>query len=623
MLTLTVATMILATLNASPAANASVVNDPMSPNPEPSSRLPLPGQGPTPNAQRRAAGASRFRVVTRDGCAWLEGADGKPFWSLGVCCVTPGQDFDKYDPAKPEYAGFRYYENGPAWAKAACARLQDWGFDTIGAWSDLDLLKPELAPAMHVMPVIHMGSTAGAPWRDMWDPKVVADMEACAKAVIDPAKKDPRIVGYFSDNEMGWWEGALLEWAFKGAGTRAHFVEVLNRRYTRWSDVLRDFDAVGAASVDDLRTKGRLYLHPGGHGMAAVQEYVGVLAERYYSLCDSIIKKLDPGALFLGDRYISNFYPEVARAAGRYVDVVSTNLNADWSDGSFARFYLPALFQATGKPILISEYYFAAMDNRSGNKNDSSGFPTVQTQRERAEGFLATTQKLVHTPYVVGAHWFQYTDEPKFGRPDGENYDMGLVDIDDKPYDELTAAAKSVDPNEARSHLGQLSPKQTLSPGGRCFVTADNAEAPYLNPAVRSDLRHWPRDRAFVPPAVPANRADLYEAWDERGLWLAVYWYEDRFAESFYKGGKLPQEAHARFHVKTGTADLDIDLDDPKAVAHRAEDGVRVTAFVFIPAAELGAAAIRSGARVRVDATLTTRSDAYTERWSIDSTLAR
>ena len=43
-------------------------------------------------------------------------------------------------------------------------------------------------------------------------------------------------------------------------------------------------------------------------------------------------------ALILGDRYQSFYYPEVARACGHYVDAVSTNLNAPWSDGSFARF---------------------------------------------------------------------------------------------------------------------------------------------------------------------------------------------------------------------------------------------------------------------------------------------
>ena len=34
-------------------------------------------------------------------------------------------------------------------------------------------------------------------------------------------------------------------------------------------------------------------------------------------------------------------------------------------------------------------------------------------------------------------HWFQYYDHPKGGRPDGEDYDFGLVDINDRPYRRL------------------------------------------------------------------------------------------------------------------------------------------------------------------------------------------
>ena len=84
-------------------------------------------------------------------------------------------------------------------------------------------------------------------------------------------------------------------------------------------------------------------------------------------------------ALILGDRYQSFYYPEVARACGRYVDAVSSNLNASWNDGSFARFYLETLHRLTGKQLLIGEFYMCARDNRSGNKNDRGVFPVVAT----------------------------------------------------------------------------------------------------------------------------------------------------------------------------------------------------------------------------------------------------
>jgi hypothetical protein len=111
---------------------------------------------------------------------------------------------------------------------------------------------------------------------------------------------------------------------------------------------------------------------------------------------------------------------------------VSANLNAGWNDGSFARFYLETLHALTGRPVFISEFYMVARENRSGNEN-KPGFPVVDTQRERVAGFHRTLETLLRMPYVVGADWFQYYDEPTHGRADGENYSFGLVDIHNQP----------------------------------------------------------------------------------------------------------------------------------------------------------------------------------------------
>ena len=44
---------------------------------------------------------------------------------------------------------------------------------------------------------------------------------------------------------------------------------------------------------------------------------------------------------------------------------------------------------------------------------------------------------------MIGVHWFQYADEPTGGRADGEDYDFGLVDIDDRPYGKLIRALRA------------------------------------------------------------------------------------------------------------------------------------------------------------------------------------
>ena len=46
-------------------------------------------------------------------------------------------------------------------------------------------------------------------------------------------------------------------------------------------------------------------------------------------------------------------------------------------------------------------------------------------------------------PAFIGTSWFQWNDQPNTGRMDGENYNIGLVDVTDRPYAELIAAMKT------------------------------------------------------------------------------------------------------------------------------------------------------------------------------------
>src|SRR5262249_27588540 len=154
-----------------------------------------------------------------------------------------------------------------------------------------------------------------------------------------------------------------------------------------------------------------------------------------------------------------------------------------------------------------TEFYMCAMENRSGNKNSSGGFPIVQTQAERAAAFKAYVETVASKPFVVGAHWFQFSDEPQHGRGDGENYNMGLVDNDGKPYEELTKVCKNLDFSALRSRAAK--------------ETAGDITIPSKTIELGQPLKLWPRDRAFVPCSTPAPVSDLYAVWDSDALYLS------------------------------------------------------------------------------------------------------
>ncbi len=556
-----------------------------------------------------AAVAGGFQTAEIDGSWWFKSPQGTEFLSNGVCCISRGVSKEEWSDVNPGYAAHRLFHNDKAWADSAALRLKQFGFNTIGAWSDHEILGEK---EFYQTPVLHL-SAAGIPWVDPWSPTAEKEAYEAARKQIAEWKKLPHVIGYFSDNELGWWYGAMFEWTWKGeAGTpgRRKASEFFAEQYGSWQNLLKDFDPEGASSFEELAEKGRLYLRPGSDGLKSVRLWLGKVADRYYSLCRKIIKDLHPGALFLGDRYISGYYPEVVKAAGRHVDVLSTNLNADWPQGVFSPFYLQGLRDLAGKPILITEYYSAAMQNQSGNMNDSSGFPTLINQKQREESFKKQTEFLLRQPDIVGVHWFQYYDEPRHGRGDGENYNFGLVDIYGQSYKGLAKASlKALQPPKIRS-IDQPNRRKTI---------------PYLEAEKGRNLDLWPHWDAAMPRTDGEPRGDFFAAWNESGLYGAIYWNEDRFFENFYRDGKVPVSDHAVFELKTGGESLvkgtigaaeGPQLEGANILAFKS--GVRSWVIFRIHASRLNQAALSPGFKLPIEASLSTKGRLYSLKWQAD-----
>ena len=72
------------------------------------------------------------------------------------------------------------------------------------------------------------------------------------------------------------------------------------------------------------------------------------------------------------------------------------------------------------------------------------GLRPRKNAKEQAKAYIDYTESAIENPIVVGAHWFQWFDQPTTGRFDGENYAIGLVDICDTPNYELVKAVANV-----------------------------------------------------------------------------------------------------------------------------------------------------------------------------------
>jgi hypothetical protein len=472
-------------------------------------------------------------------------------------------------------------------------------------------------------PVLHVGSTCGVPWWDMWDSNIIARMHQVARDKILPLRDDPRLLGYYSDNEMGWWNAILFKMTLEQAptsGQRQRLIRLLRDIYADdWQLLLKDFDPEGVDSFEQLNQRGMLFLRPGSRGIRTYRRFLSLLAERYYALVREVIRTYDSRGLVMGDRYQSFYYPEVASAGRGQLDVASANLNAAWNDGTFPRFYLDTLHALCGRPVIVSEFYMAASENRSGNKNDQGTFPTVQTQKQRVAGARTTLGALLKIPYVVGADWFQYFDEPTHGRADGENYNFGLVDIRNEPYAPLTATFATL-------NLESLK-KMRHAPRDATDGIPHAPPNPLANFSVMQALKHWDREQGFVQPLSKFPLADLYVCWDSKTLYLGLY-AQDIAEEAYYRNKLIPEIDRAEWTVGIAGAPKPIRVrlgpggpalsDEPSTRALNLSGiylATRNIAALEIPAKHFGKRRLRGGDQVELTSTFYSHCRAEQVEW--------
>jgi hypothetical protein len=457
-------------------------------------------------------------VARVDGAAWLVTPCGDKFFSIGVN-VLDGGDKNPGARERNSYTWSSFYPSLDAWTGATRERLLAWGFNSAGSWS-----VPPAAIRLPSIPNLELGRNARFHWFDPFAPATEAEMLRQAERLTAPYRGSPWRIGYFSDNEVGWWNGALFNHYIKEPGTnrtKQRLIAMLGEHYgADWRRFAADWLAPpGVASFEALLVhEGELIrLKPGGHGIQAVRRWTGIIAERYYRLVRASLKSADPDALIFADRLPIYYDPVAVRAMAPHVDVITTNYNVDSPDGWLAPYFFDGLRRlAPDKPVLVAEWFFAAQDNRTGNVNNGH-LMTVRTQAERAAGAAQATRNFAADPAVLGLHWFQWHDHPPGGRSDGEDYNFGLVDYLDRPYGGLIQALAGANGEVAAIHGRAARPPTPAAPTAipKAQITVGDRS-----------LADWPKPHSLVR-GIEANEDEIpfgefHLAWDEAGLSLAL-----------------------------------------------------------------------------------------------------
>lgn len=354
------------------------------------------------------------------------------------------------------YAANLYRVDGKNWLDAwhtrTLDRLRAWGFNTIGNWSDDALGAARQLPYTRSINIF--GSYANVAsgydyWGRMPDPFDPRFVQAAEQAVVQATANvgdDPYLLGYFVDNELAWaGQGPQGRWGLATGTLRGDanspakqaFIAMLKKKYV---DPIKLGSAwnLPLASWDALETPGFVPPNPNEAHPAIAEDYstwLRLYADTYFRVVVEAIHRHDPHHLFLGGRFAVNT-PEAVAACAQYCDVVSFNVYADLPQHGFDT----AAMHAFDKPVLISEFHFGSDDRGPFGK----GVVSVWNESQRGEAYARFVAAAASDPNIVGAHWFQYTDQPVTGRLlDGENSHIGLVGVTDIPFGDFVEAVRA------------------------------------------------------------------------------------------------------------------------------------------------------------------------------------
>lgn len=399
------------------------------------------------SAARYDNGTGYFRVAQIDGKWWFVDPEGYLFLSVGVDCVGIGQggnirDLDKrkeiYKELPPDefsVRGRRAQLSFGAWnlqrrygenfeeeaSQMILKRMRRWGLNTIANWSDSKIYnRNEMA---FIVPMNDLGMDAELmSLCDTYNPDYKKQIEKSVSSFVKKFKGNPWLIGYFVSNEPAW----------------------INEEVRLCQIILDGKDR-------PIKHALKNFLEKNGDTEANRRSFILKSFDDFLGTVSDALKKYDPDHLNLGIRFgdPDTLGEDLLSICKNHFDVFSFNCYQLVPD----REMLDRAAKILDLPMIIGEYHFGTVD-----RGLAQSLWQVESEEQRGVAYRYYTENAYSHPNFVGTGYFQWCDQDITGRFDGENYNCGLVDVTDRPYQKLVESVSASSAILYEVHSGTTAP---------------------------------------------------------------------------------------------------------------------------------------------------------------------
>jgi hypothetical protein len=404
-----------------------------------------------------------FRVEKKNGKWWFVTPLGNVFFSLGIDgMMNPGQSIDPEVLQIREGCNLRknhfylsnlVYKYGEDyeqdWLGVTLARINEMGFNTVGKWSNLKLVRSlNDENAMPYVKVLKLASFLrmiprrgpGGDVPDVFDPRFDSKLAKALNSLCKDSRQDPWLLGYIVNNEQVWnWKlvGDIAALKAEKWPVKRKLISWLNEQYGSDIAGLGRIWGLKARRYEDLNSPFKMARPKSKKHKKQMEEFVGVVARRYFSSVAKALRQADPNHLYLGNSLGWMWCEEAVKAYGTSVDVASF----DHYTLEFDHRFFDKMAVLTNKPLLVAEHGLSVA--RNGLR--AYRFP-LKDDQDRGMFYAKYLSELLKKDYMVGNFYFLLKDMDiagKRGRFE-KNFGLGLIDVTDEIYGEFAQTLSGI-----------------------------------------------------------------------------------------------------------------------------------------------------------------------------------